>query len=163
MGMEAFGVSMQIVQPIAWQKLRGILARYPNTCLEDPEISSAFETVVGEYDDGRHIIDIQLSREITSDKCTLAMRFSLCSYETIDNIFVELVNSVLFSFEAEVWLMTSAVREKASYLPGDSTWLIGALPGEIVEMRNYWQNFFGTKQGAVRVKDSFSFIRLLHD
>jgi hypothetical protein len=158
MGIEAFGVSIQIVEPKAWEKLKDILDRYPNICMGNTEASDAFETVTGEYNDEPHFIEMQLSREVASDKCQLAVRFSLCSYGTIDNVFIELVSEILSSFEAEVWLMTSAVKQKTHYLPGDSGWLMNVLPDEIVEMRKYWQNLFGTKQGAVRVKDSFSFV-----
>jgi len=68
-------------------------------------------------------------------------------------IFVDFVANILSAFEAEVWLMTSVLKQKASYLRGDSQWLLVALPDEIVEMRRYWQNLFGARQGAVRVKE----------
>ena len=69
-----------------------------------------------------------------------------------------LIAHILSSFDAEVWLMTSALKEKANYAPGDAEWLKAALPSEIAAMRSSWQRMFGTKQGAVRVKDSFSFV-----
>ncbi len=158
MGIEAFGVSMHIVELKAWQKLNDLLAEYPSMRIKSTEAVGAFETVFGEYGDGAHFMDVQISREIAKDKCVLAIRFSLCSYESIDQIFIDLVKHVLASFEAQVWLMASAVQQKGDYLPGDSRWLIAALPDEIIEMRKYWRGLFGDKQGAVRPEDSFAFV-----
>jgi len=158
MGIEAFGVSMQIVELGVFQEIKSILTGYPYIRMGSVEITPDYETILGEYSDSTHFIDLQLSREITSDICTVAVRFSLCSYESIDSIFIDLVNNILSSFEADVWLMTSAIRRKDNFLPGDSKSLIVALPNEIREMRKYWQNRFGTKQGTVRSDDSFSFV-----
>ena len=90
----------------------------------------------------------------------LAARFSLCSYDSIDDIFVEIVNHILSDRDAEVWLMTSALKEKNHYPPGELIWLASALPDEIKAMRQYWQSLFGKKQGPIRTKDSFSFVGL---
>jgi hypothetical protein len=158
MGIEAFGVSMRFVEPVNGERMMQALARCEYIRLCRQETVLGFEITIGEYSDGDHYIDLQILHETTSNECTLAVRFSLCSYESIDTIFIDLVESILSDFEADVWLMTSAIRQKANYLPGDSNWLIAALPDEIVEMRNYWQDLFGVKRGPVRVKDSFLFV-----
>jgi hypothetical protein len=90
----------------------------------------------------------------------VAARFSLCSYDSVDALFVEIVKHILSDHDAEVWLMTSALRQKDHYPPGELNWLASALPDEIKAMRQYWQNLFGKKQGTVRVDDSFSFVGL---
>ncbi|SRR6266446_3376819 len=156
MGIEAFGVSMRFIQADAGPQLRRILADYSHIRIGDKETAAGYG-VTGEYDDGAHFIDLQLS-ETEGGNRTLAVRFSLCSYESIDQIFIDLISNILSSLDADVWLMTSALKQKGHYLPGDSKWLIAALPDEIIEMRAYWQKLFGTKQGAVRVKDSFAFV-----
>jgi hypothetical protein len=157
MGVEAFGVSMRLVETGVSHRLKEVLTSHDHVRMYCGETVSGFETITGEYDDGTHFIDLQIRGVIASSECSLAIRFSLCSYDSIDAIFIALVRDILSSWEAEVWLMTSALRQKNVYLPGDSAWLIAALPDEIVEMRIYWQKLFGSKQGAVRVKDSFLF------
>jgi hypothetical protein len=157
MGVEAFGISMQLVNRGEFRGILGFLSQYGNIRFQRTEADSYFETVVGEYSDGIHFIDLQIRHAVTSDQCDLAVRFSLCSYDTIDAIFIKLIGDVLAAWEAEAWLMTSAIKQKTNYLPGDARWLLAALPDEIVEMRRYWQNLFGTRQGAVRARDSFSF------
>lgn len=114
--------------------------------------------LVAEYNDNSHVIEFQLSRYIEDNGCTLAVRFSLCSFATIDSLFIDFVQSVLSRFDAEVWLMTSALKQKDHYPPGEVNWLVKLLPEEIEAMRKYWQRTFGTKQGVVRVKDSFAFV-----
>jgi hypothetical protein len=160
MGVEVFGVSMRLIKPDVFDRVNVTLATFENVHMTQPETVAGFETIKGEYNDGVHLISLQLFREVYDAKCTLAARFSLCSYKTIDPIFVNLVNQMLSSFDAEVWLMTSALKQKANYLPGDTKWLLAALPDEIVAMREYWQQLFGKKQGCVRVEDSFSFVGL---
>jgi hypothetical protein len=112
----------------------------------------------GTFNDESHIIDLQLRRAIAEDKTTLSIRFSLCSYNTIDVIFIDIVRKVLSGFDAEVSLMNSALKQKTNYLPGDTEWLVAALPDEIIAMREYWQGLFGTKQGIVRADDSYYFV-----
>jgi hypothetical protein len=158
MGVEAFGVSMRLIKPGVFDHVIETLTSYDNVRMDRANTVAGFETATGEYNDGTHLIDLQILRDLAENKCTLAVRFSLCSYETIDHIFVNLVGKILSLFEGDVWLMTSALKQKANYLPGDERWLIAALPDEISAMRQYWQNLFGDKQGAVRVKDSFTFV-----
>jgi hypothetical protein len=153
MGVEAFGVSMRFMQADARGGIKKLLASYPQINIAE----TGADSTRGEYNDGAHVIEVQ-SRETEQRDFTLAIRFSLCSYDSIDSVFIDLIKNILSSFEAEVWLMTSAIKQKNNYLPGDSKWLLAALPDEISEMRHYWQNLFGTKQGVVRVKDSFSFV-----
>ena len=162
MGAEAFGISMQFVELDVWACVTDILATYRQIRMGDRSVSGGYATVLGEYIDDAHIIELQLSHHIPSDKCTLAVRFSLCSFDSIDTIFIALISNILSSLDADVWLMSSAIKHKSNYLPGDSRWLIAALPDEIAQMRNYWQGLFGSKQGAVRVKDSFAFIGMVH-
>ncbi len=156
MGIEAFGVSMRFVQRGICRQLKHILATYPHAHIAEMETTPGYG-ILGEYDDGANFIDIQI-REDASGDCALAIRFSLCSYDSIDPIFIDIIEKVLGSFEADVWLMTSALKTKTNYLPGDQDWLLAALPEEIVAMREHWQRVFGNKQGHVRVKDSFSFV-----
>lgn len=160
MGIEAFGVSIKFVKSGVYRQVTNILQDYPDVHLGNNISDSGYTTVTGEYADGLHFIDLQLSQANTDNKCTLAVRFSLCSYESIDRIFTEIVSNALSSLEAEVWLMTSALKQKANYLPGDERWLASVLPDEIAAMREHWQRSFGKKQGCVRVEDSFSFIGL---
>ena len=160
MGIEAFGVTMRFTELGVSMRLRELLANNPRIHLGGEDSALGHMTSAGEYTDDRHFIDLQISREVASDRCTMAIRFSLCSYESIDAIFIDVVDNVLESFEADVWLMTSALKKKINYLPGDQSWLIAALPDEIASMRDYWQRSFGNKQGRVRVKDSFSFAGL---
>jgi hypothetical protein len=160
MGIEAFGVSMRFTELGVYVRLRELLENHPRINIGNDASASGCVTAVGEYEDDKHVIDLQISREVASDRCTMAIRFSLCSYESIDAIFIDIVDDVLVSFEADVWLMTSALKQKTNYLPGDQSWLIAALPDEIASMRDYWQRSFGNKQGRVRVKDSFSFAGL---
>jgi hypothetical protein len=160
MGIEAFGISMRLIEPGIFDRVAEKLASFDYVRMNKAETAVGFQTTIGEYNDGTHLIELQILREISTDKSTLAVRFSLCSYETIDSIFIMFANNILSLFEAEVWLMTSALKLKANYLPGDEKWLIAALPDEISAMRQQWQQSFGNKQGFVRVKDSFSFIGL---
>lgn len=157
MGIEAFGISMHFAEPGDWRKLMEILARNPTVRMATTGALDAFE-ILGEYDDGTHFIDFQMVLENPGDTCVLAARFSLCSHESIDQIFIALIRDILSRFEAEVWLMTSAVKKKSHYPSSDSKLLIAELPNEIVAMRKYWQNLFGSKQGAVRSDNSFSFV-----
>jgi hypothetical protein len=156
MGVETFGISMRFCEREAFDRLWRFLTTTPHIKLSKVD-DEGQKSAVGEYSDGRHFIDIQL-RAINPTECRLAIRFSLCSYCTIDSLFISLAKDLLSLSEAEVWLMTSALKQKAHYLPGDSQWLIAALPDEIVAMREHWQKLFGFKQGAVRTKDSFSFV-----
>ena len=149
---------MNFVDVGVYERVRRTLVAYPDVHMKDAERISEHFTVTGEYTDGSHIIELQLSRDSANDKCTLAARFSLCSFDSIDPIFVDLVCNVLSSFDADVWLMTSALKQKDNYPPGESNWLRMTLPEEIKAMREYWQGLFGHKQGAVRVNDSFSFV-----
>jgi hypothetical protein len=158
MGIEAFGVSMQFNAAGIHQQVKQFLEDYQGVRLFDVQTSSSEEIITGEYSDGSHFIDLQLSHDDAGKRCTLAARFSLCSYNGIDAVFIDLIAHILSFFDAEVWLMTSALKEKANYAPGDAAWLKAALPSEIAAMRKYWQDMFGTKQGAVRVKDSFAFV-----
>ena len=160
MGVEAFGVSMRLVKSGVFDKLSESLASLDNVHLNQKAAVAGFETVKGEFNDGTHVIDLQILRNLNDDICTLTARFSLCSYETIDCMFIELVSNMLSLFEADVSLMTSALKQKANYIPGDEKWLVAALPDEIIAMREHWQHSFGDKQGCVRVKDSFSFVGL---
>lgn len=149
---------MRFTSPGVCGQVHNLLVGHPNFRWEQQRVEGGYTTILGEYGDGLHFIELQLTRETATDRCSLAARFSLCSYNSIDSIFIELVSSVLASFEADVWLMTSAVKMKTNYLPGDTHWLVSSLPEEIAAMRAYWQNLFGAKQGAVRVNDSFSFV-----
>jgi hypothetical protein len=158
MGIEAFGVSLRFAKLAVCDQIKNILASYPQIRFAENKRIPVDE-IVGEYDDGTHFIDFQI-REVADNDCTLAIRFSLCSYDSIDSIFIDIMNNILSSFEADVWLMNSALKQKTNYLPGDQKWLIAALPDEIIAMRNHWQQLFGKKQGRVRVKDSFSFVGL---
>lgn len=160
MGVEAFGLSMRLIIPGDFDQVVEALASYDNIRMNQSKTVAGFETVTGEYDDGSHLIDLQILRNVADNICILSVRFSLCSYETIDPVFVNLVGNILSLFECDVWLMTSALKQKANYLPGDERWLVAALPDEIAEMRKYWQNLFGDKQGVVRVNNSFSFVGL---
>jgi hypothetical protein len=160
MGVEAFGVSLNFVQSGVYEQVYSFLQNRPQIHLRDEEKNSSQSGRTGEYRDDSHFIDLQLSRIPTTNKCTLAIRFSLCSYETIDPIFITLVSDIISSYEAETWLMTSELKQKTNYLPGDEKWLISALPEEISAMRRHWQKLFGSTQGSVRVKDSFSFVGL---
>jgi hypothetical protein len=160
MGIEAFGVSIDFVESGIYEQVLTVLSAYRHVQMHREEHTTPFVTIPGEYNDESHIIELQLRRDTSQSTCTLAVRFSLCSYDTIDRIFIELVSKVLSSWDANVWLMTSALREKDHYPPGEANWLLTALPGEITAMRKYWQSRFGHKQGAVRVKDSFSFVGL---
>ncbi len=128
MGIEAFGVSMNFVHPKVYENVKLFLRDYPQVHLEDEKGDGAYHTVTGEYSDGLHFIGLQLSRANVDDKCILAARFSLCSYGSVDAIFINFVSSVLSSFEAEVWLMTSVLKQKSNYLPGDTRWLVEADP-----------------------------------
>ena len=160
MGIEVFGVSLEILEPGVYPKLRMLLSDYSHTRIGDEELAANYAVTYGEYKDKRHFIDIYISRDLANNRCKMAIRFSLCSFESIDNILLDIVKLVLSSFDAEVWLMTSALNQKNYYLPGDQNWLIAALPDEIAAMRNYWQGLFGNKQGFVQVKDSFAFVGL---
>ena len=151
---------MRLVKPGVFSGISESLAGLDNVHLNQKEVVAGFETIKGEFNDGTHVIDLQLQRNLTDNKCTLTARFALCSYETIDCKFIKFVSNILSSFEADVWLMTSALKQKANYLPGDEKWLVAALPDEIIAMREHWQHSFGDKQGCVRVKDSFSFVGL---
>jgi hypothetical protein len=160
MGIEAFGVSMHFVEPGVYGHVRKTLESDKNVHLSKEQKLGEFYVGTGEYFDESHVIEFQLSQEAGSDKCSLALRFSLCSYNSIDTIFTKIVEDVLSSAEADVWLMASSLKQKDNYPPGEAMWLIKLLPEEIAAMRNNWQNLFGTKQGVVRVKDSFSFVGL---
>src|SRR5437660_2124926 len=155
MGVEAFGLSIRFVEPCIGSRLMSQLSAFPAIRMLEKGTIFGYETTTGEYNDALHFIDIQISHELLSQESCASVRFSLCSYDTIDPIFLELVGQILVPLEAEVWLMTSALNQKNSYLPGDSNWLFAALPDEIVAMREHWQSLFGRKQGAVRVKESF--------
>ncbi len=157
MGVEAFGLSMHFCEFGGAEHIRALLEEHPEVLFSKEQKHSQFAIATGEYNDLVHIIEFQLLREIIMARCTLATRFSLCNYGTIDALFVKIVTEILSSFDADVWLMTSAIRQKSNYLAGDARWLLAAVPDEIAEMRAYWQNLFGTKQGPVRVKDSFLF------
>ena len=157
MGVEVFGVSLRFSEPGGCARLRRILAHYPQITRADKGSVPGDAVTTWEYDDGAHFIDLQM-REIASDEFSLAARYSLCSDSSIDAIFIGFLGNILSSFEADVWLMSSALKQKPHYLPGDSGWLIAALPDEIIEMRKYWQGLFGSKQGVVRVNNSFSFV-----
>jgi hypothetical protein len=158
MGIEAFGVSMHFVKPGVDELVREFLKSVPQIHMQNEERAASYGTTIGEYRDDLHIIEFQLLRDLASGACKLAARFSLCSYGTIDPIFVELVGKVLSRFPAEVWLMTSAIKRKPSYAPDESGLLVAALPTEIGAMRTHWQNLFGGRQGVVRPDDSFSFV-----
>lgn len=155
MGLEVFGLTMHFVGTQSFDEMQMYLEKWLRIQLQSPKNISG-RTGTGDYDDGKHVIEFQLSQN--EDHCTLAVRFSLCSYDSIDEPFVEVVKHILTDHEAEVWLMTSALREKNSYPPGELNWLVSALPDEIRAMRQSWQSLFGKKQGKVRVKDSFSFV-----
>lgn len=150
---------MHFVQVGACNRIKKILASRPHVKFACNHSGSS-SAMTGDYADEFHIIEFQL-REIKPTSCTLSIRFSLCSYGTIDSIFISIVADILSELEADVWLMTSAIKQKSNYLPGDSRWLIAALPDEIAEMRKFWQNTFGTKQGAVRVSESFTFVGII--
>jgi hypothetical protein len=160
MGIEAFGVSIKFTEPGIHSRIEEALASRPQFRVLTRKSSTDYRIVEGEYADGMHYIDFQLYSEVASKQCTLAVRFSPCSYDGIGPIFIEIVKDMLVSFEGGAWLMTSAHKQKAYYLPGDQDWLIAALPDEIAAMRKYWQRSFGNKQGCVRAKDSFSFAGL---
>lgn len=160
MGVDIFGISMRFVESGVQAQVREILQGYAQIQLRGEGEAAGFECMTAEYNDGSHFIEFQLSREIANDECTLAIRFSLCSYPSIDAIFVEIVKHVLSAHEATVWLMTSALRQKRHFPPGELEWLAAALPDEISAMRAYWQGLFGIRQGVVRVDDSFSFVGL---
>lgn len=160
MGVEAFGVSINFIQPGVYGQIYSFFQNRSKIHLRDEEKDSSHSSQTGEYKDDSHFIDLQLSRILTNKKCTLAIRFSLCSYDTIDPIFITLASDIISSFEAETWLMTSELKQKTNYFPGDEKWLVSALPEEIFAMRQHWQKLFGSKQGSVRVKDSFSFVGL---
>jgi hypothetical protein len=160
MGVEAFGISIKFLECRIYTQLQQALKIYPQVhCLHN-ETTAAYNIFTAEYEDGKHFIDFQILHEIATHKCSLTMRFSLCSHDSIDSIFIEITNEILSLFEGHVSLMTSALKYKSDYFPGDQKWLLAALPDEIIEMRKYWQNLFGTKRGAVRVKESFLFVGL---
>jgi hypothetical protein len=158
MGVEAFGVSLHFVKPGVEELILNCLKTIPQLAMQDEQRTASYGTTTGEYCDGSHIIEVQLFRDLGAGDCKLAARFSLCSYETIDRIFVGLVQRVLSLFPAEVWLMTSATKNRARYAPEELGVVVAALPEEISAMRAHWQNLFGGKQGVVRPDDSFSFV-----
>src|SRR6266498_5679193 len=160
MGVDIFGISMRFVESGVQAQVREILRDFRHIQLRDEVEAAGFECMAADYNDASHFIELRLSREVANDECTLAVRFSLCSYPSIDPIFVEIVRHILSIHEADVWLMTSALKEKNHYPPGELNWLVSALPDEIKAMREYWQSLFGKKQGSVRVADSFSFVGL---
>ncbi len=160
MGIDLFGVTMHFVETGVYEPVKEILKGYSEIQLRDEETTVSYKSITGQYSDGNHFIDFQLANQIARNECTLAIRFSLCSYPSIDDVFIQIVGHILTSFEAEVWLMTSALKEKNNYPPGELSWLVSALPDEIKAMRRHWQSLFGTKQGTVRVEDSFSFVGL---
>ncbi|HTI70832.1 MAG TPA: hypothetical protein VMF06_12760 [Candidatus Limnocylindria bacterium] len=149
---------MRIIEPGISRQLLILLRGPEHIRMDCVETSTGYESITGEYNDGKHLIDIQVLQSISNQYSTLAIRFSLCSYDSIDDIFIELVRDILSRWDAECWLMTSAIGQKNRYSPGDSQWLISALPDEIVEMRRYWQNMFGLKHGVVQTSDSFSLV-----
>src|SRR2546425_659101 len=106
MGIEAFGISMRFSESGACERLKEHLSDYPQISLGAMESVSGYDTIIGEFADGVHSIDLQLSREIATEQTTLALRFSLCSYDTIDAIFINLVSGIMRILECEVWLMT---------------------------------------------------------
>lgn len=160
MGVEAFGISLKFVETGIYECVKRTLEDYPGMSLQTGEMTPDYKSITGEYGDGSHFIESQLTNQNRRNECTLAVRFSLCSYQSIDEIFIQIIKDFLSSNDAEAWLMTSALKQKDHYPPGESTWLISALPDEIRAMREHWQSLFGGKQGAVRVKDSFSFVGL---
>src|SRR5437867_3279816 len=115
MGIEAFGVSMRFVQPGVYPRVRQLVSDLPEIRTDKEQTSSAYETITAEFHDGKHTIDLQISVEIPQDFCELAVRFSLCSYDTIDAVFIGLVRRILSLFESEVWLMNSALHLKDYY------------------------------------------------
>ena len=156
MGVEAFGLTLQLIAPEPCGELKTLLEQYPHFCRWTEETTAHGSIAAGEYNDGSHIIECQLIQEPAT--CSLAIRFSLCSFDSIDQAFIDLVKHVLSYYDAEVWLMTSAIQQKEHYPLGESIWLSATLPDEIIAMRKHWQKLFGAKQGVVRVKDSFSFV-----
>jgi hypothetical protein len=152
MGIEAFGLTMRFVERDACIHIREALSESSKIRFVGTDLDKTTE--LAEYTDGNHIIEFQISSGV---ECVLAIRFSLCSFPTIDAVFLQLVQKLLSIADAEVWLMTSALNQKDHYSPGDSSWLLAILPEEIEAMRKYWQGVFGTKQGVVRVKDTFNF------
>jgi hypothetical protein len=158
MGIEAFGVSMRLVGPPTHRLVRNYLETDPQIHFDQEDRTASYGAMVGKFFDGHHIIELQILREIATGNCTLSARFSLCSYDSIDPVFVGLVGRVLSEFPAEVSLMTSILKERPSYGAEESQALLAALPMEIASMRAYWQNLFGNKQGIVSPDDSFSFV-----
>jgi hypothetical protein len=158
MGVEAFGVSIEFTERRIIDQVLETLIASPEIRVIDQNSIAGFNTVTAEFHDGIHFIEFQVSEEIETSKCTAAIRFALCSFPSVDAIFLNIVKNLLQSFKGDVWLMTSAVKQKGRYSAGDDRWLIAALPREIEEMRKYWQKLFGPKQGAVRVRDSFTFV-----
>ena len=158
MGVEAFGVSMHFVKPRVQGSIRELLESCAKIRMRDEERSADCAVAVGEYFDDLHLIEFQLLCDLATGTCKLSARISLCSYGTIDSIFVGLVSKILLASPAEVWLMTSALQQKPNYAPSEAGMLLTALPKEIEAMRAHWQALFGKKQGVVRPDDSFSFV-----
>src|SRR5438552_2584326 len=109
MGIETFGISIRFIEPGISPELIKVLSDFPEVHCDKWQTVGAYDVLIGEYNDGCHCVDFQLSVERRDEACILALRFSLCSYNGIDAVFLDLTRCFLTSFDAEVWLMTSAL------------------------------------------------------
>ena len=154
MGVETFGVSLKF-ESEKFGDIHDCLISHSGLSKIKSDTSSpdGWQYI---YEDSKHIVECQLTRD--GGVCDCSIRFSLCSFESIDEVFIEVVTSVVELHPSVIWLMSSVNHTHDRFDGEDSDLLLKMLPGEIGDMRKHWQKMFGTKQGKVLVAGSYQFI-----
>lgn len=108
-----------------------------------------------EYHDGKYLYEILLRGDDTDLEFDASVRFALCNPDGIEQVFLVFIKWALISWHPSIYLFTSVLKQKVFYEKNEVHLFLENAHSEIQAMRDFWQQSFGTKRGAVRVEDVF--------
>jgi hypothetical protein len=154
MAIESFGVLMRAEHSAVRRPPRQVLKSYPHLKLLAEDASEA----AYEYFDGECLFEVLCRGKETDREFDVFVRFALCNPDQVERRFLDFIEWARGQWQPRLWMMSSVSKEKVSFSPGELHEFQEAAPTQIRALRAVWQKAFGSKRGAVRVKEVYSWL-----